>query len=129
MSRSKSSSSGLVNKWSWSPALVKSIIDFVSWVPCFCFPAFLGHMTFVAQKMFCLSKSFWSTAWCLRLSFVYFLWFWAFTRVTRLEKHLRKPLKMNLVITDFLTEYKNVCEVNVIDVNVDIVKFYSDDQN
>ena len=38
MSRSKSSSSGLVNKWSWSPALVKSIIDFVSWVPCFCFP-------------------------------------------------------------------------------------------
>ena len=50
MSRSKSSSSGLVNKWSWSPALVKSIIDFVSWVPCFCFPAFLGHMTFVAQK-------------------------------------------------------------------------------
>lgn len=36
---------------------------------------------------------------------------------------------MNLVITDFLTEYKNVCEVNVIDVNVDIVKFYSDDQN
>lgn len=36
---------------------------------------------------------------------------------------------MNLVIADFLIEYKNVCEVNVIDVNVDIVKFYSDDQN
>ena len=71
MSRSKSSSSGLVNKWSWSPALVKSIIDFVSWVPCFCFPAFLGHMTFVAQKMFCLPKSFWSTAWCLRLSCIF----------------------------------------------------------
>ena len=26
---------------------------------------------------------------------------WAFTRVTRSEKHLRKPLKRNLVITPF----------------------------
>ena len=50
--------------------------------------------------MFCVLKSFWSTTWELRLSLAHFLWFWAFTRATRLEKHLREPIKTNLVITN-----------------------------
>lgn len=67
--------------------------------PVFVFPPFWSY-DLCRSKMFCVLKSFWSTAWELRLSLAHFLWFWAFTQATRLEKHLREPIKTNLVITN-----------------------------
>ena len=44
--------------------------------------------------------------------FVYFLWFWAFTRVTRLEKDLRKQIKTNLVVTIWEKRFSAVKPTN-----------------